>query len=303
LHELNLPSPLERFTLSNYPDLDIWVKRDDKIHHIISGNKWRKLKYQFKLVTAQSLEGVVTFGGAFSNHIVATAEACRMMRLKSVGIIRAEASAIRNPSLSQAQDSGMQIQFVNRTEYRLKENSSIIRKILNNYPNYLLINEGGFGFEAFKGIAEAYHEIVVELDQHPDYLLCSVGTAASYIGLSKVCQNNLIGFNALRNEKIQNEVIKHHDTDEIPAGHVLMNEYHIGGYAKYSSELIQFMHQLYAEHGVPTDVVYTGKLFYGFFDLLSKGYFKKNSSIVIYHSGGLQGNDGMNFRHPGLINF
>lgn len=301
---LKIPSPLERLNLKQEDNgISCWVKRDDLIHPLISGNKWRKLVYPLHDIINNGRSGIITFGGAFSNHIVATAVACQHLNLPCVGIIRGEDVAANNPSLMIARQAGMKLHFVDRSHYRLKESSECIRSIVEHYDNYEVIPEGGKHTLALSGVAEIIEEISQTMDEMPDYVITAVGTGTTFAGLSRAFSGKLIGINVLKNEGIEKEILNLLGDANLAKGHQVMHDYHFGGYAKYTDELIDFMHDFYEKSKIKTDVVYTSKLFFAFLDLLKKGYFEEGATVLIYHSGGEQGNAGMNYRFPGLVSF
>lgn len=303
MHGLQLPSPLQELKLNNNKGVHFYVKRDDLIHQDISGNKWRKLKYQIQDAIDHKHDGIITFGGAFSNHIVATAAACQLSGLESVGIIRGERSSIDNPSLRKASRYGMTLHFVNRSDYKIKENSKRINAVISQYSNYQLIPEGGSHQDGLLGVEEIIKEINVQSKLVFNYACCAVGTGTTFAGLANSFGGELIGVNVLKNVSVVNDICQLLKKSTLEKKHKIIHDYHFGGYAKFTPELIKFMHKLYQNHAVKTDVIYTSKLFFAAMDLLTSNYFKANSHVMIYHSGGLQGNEGMNYRFPGLINF
>lgn len=300
---LKLPSPLQELHIKNDRGIRFYIKRDDLIHEDISGNKWRKLQYQITDATDYKKKGIITFGGAFSNHIVATAAACQLHGLKSVGIIRGESTALENPSLQQASLYGMNFHFVNRSDYKLKENSKIIKDIFSEYPQFHVVPEGGSHRNALIGVAEVLAETREQSDIDFDYMMCAIGTGTSFAGFVDSFQGELLGINVLKNKSIVDDICQLLDKPDLDTRHQILHDYHFGGYAKFSPELIKFMHDFFEQYGVQTDVIYTSKLFFAVLDLLNKNYFKPESQVMIYHSGGLQGNAGMNYRFPDLIKF
>lgn len=302
IEELQLPSPIVEINVPNEKGVRVFVKRDDCIHEAISGNKWRKLKYQLQNIITSNKKGVLTFGGAFSNHIVATAAACRALQLSSVGIIRGDQSAEENPSLQLAMSAGMRLHFVSRTDYKAKEKSPAIQKILALYPESAIIAEGGHHERALVGMGEVIDELEHQIGI-PDYLVCAVGTGTSFAGLASKCRQQIIGINVLKNQAVSRDICSLLNQQELLKNQVLLHQYHFGGYAKFTKELIDFMHQFYLDFKVKTDVIYTAKLAFALTDLLRQNYFAANSRVVMYHSGGLQGNAGMNYLHADLIRF
>ena len=270
----------------------LWIKRDDLIHPQISGNKWRKLKHNIAAAKKQHLETILTFGGAFSNHIAATAAAGQEFNIKTIGIIRGEATTPLNPTLSFATACGMEIHYLDRTSYRKKETASLIKDLKNKFEAFWLIPEGGCNNEGAKGC----EEIVSEIDINFEYICCPCGTATTISGISQALQSHqkVLGFPALKGGAYLNDTIQALSTKE---NYLLFNDYHFGGYAKYKPQLIDFITHFKKTHGIQLDPIYTGKMMYGLYDLIAKGYFKKGTKIIAVHTGGLQGIDGFNKRY------
>ncbi|MBZ9778195.1 pyridoxal-phosphate dependent enzyme [Psychroflexus sp. CAK8W] len=274
--------------------IDLSVKREDLIHPIVSGNKFRKLKYNLLEAQKRKNSKILTFGGAFSNHISATAEACSILGLKSIGIIRGEElgqnienTLSTNPTLAYAHQKGMQFIFVSRNDYRDKENIPEVKSLIERNPSIFIIPEGGTNLLAIKGCQE-----ILEKDDDFDMVCSSVGTGGTLAGLiegSKLHQH-CIGFSALKGDFLQKEVSKWTQRTNWS----FQNDYHFGGYAKVNSELIQFINGFQQDYNIPLDPIYTGKMFYGIFDMIQSGFFPKNTRILAIHTGGLQGVEGMN---------
>ncbi len=304
MDSLLLPSPLQPLPISNEMGIQFLLKRDDLIHPLLSGNKWRKLKYQIGYAHIHSFSGLLTFGGAFSNHIVATAVAANMKGFKSIGIIRGEETSITNHSLQLAKNNGMELLFVSREEYKQKEKGQTVQRFIGENPDYLLVPEGGKHTLALNGVGELVDEVLAEDVGQIDYMVCAVGTGTTFAGLAKAKHiKHLIGIPVLKHPTIKSEIEQSFFRSELHKSCQLIHDYHFGGYAKFNAILIDFMHDFYDTHQIPTDVIYTSKLMFAVTDLLQKKYFEQNATVVIYHSGGLQGNAGMNERFPGLINF
>jgi 1-aminocyclopropane-1-carboxylate deaminase len=265
------------------------VLRLDKIHPVISGNKWFKLKYYIKEALEKNNNHIITFGGAYSNHIVATACVAAKAGLKSTGIIRGEEPATLSHTLKDAMAYGMQLVFISREDYHQKNDPEYIRTLLQKHPNTCIIPEGG---EGEKGILGA-EEIMNLADQTAfTHLLCAVGTGTLLKGLANnsLPQQQVIGIPVLKgfDNWLQEQAVTM-KASVIQRIH-LNNDYHFGGYAKNNDALFAFMNQLYEQTNIPTDFVYTGKLLFAVFDLIKKNYFPKGSSLLVVHSGGLQGN-------------
>ena len=272
-------------------NLQIAVKREDLLHPLISGNKFRKLKYNLKEAKNRQHDTLLTFGGAFSNHILAVAAAGNEFGFKTIGIIRGEElvdNYPQNPTLLKAEQLGMNFVFVSREEYRYKTETKYIEDLREKYGDFYLIPEGGTNALAVKGC----EEILTLDDAEFDYVCCAVGTGGTISGIincSKPCQK-VLGFPALKGDFLQEDIRKFATNDNWE----LITDYHFGGYAKTTPQLIDFMNDFYDQYKIPLDPIYTGKMVFGVFDLIKKNYFSKNAKILLIHTGGLQGIKGMN---------
>lgn len=274
-------------------NIQLFIKRDDLLHPIISGNKFRKLKYNIQEAKRLRHTKFLTFGGAFSNHILAVAGAGAEFGFKTIGIIRGEeleSKIYENPTLAKAQELGMQFHFVSRTAYRDKESSSFISFLCEKFGNFYLVPEGGTNDLAIKGCEEI---LTSEDKSYFTHIACAVGTGGTISGLinSSTEKQQLIGFSSLKgaflSEVIRNFVVK--------TNWSISDAYHFGGYGKVNDELIQFLNSFYSQTSIPLDPVYTGKMVFGVLDWIEKGYFPPNAKILMIHTGGLQGIKGMNF--------
>jgi D-cysteine desulfhydrase len=265
------------------------VLRIDKIHATVSGNKWFKLKYSLQQALEQQKKTVLTFGGAFSNHLVATAYACARLGLQSVGIVRGEAAAVHSPALEDCTALGMHLQFISRDAYRQKENAYL--EIKKQFPDAYLIEEGGRGKLGVKGAAD-----IMQLVPSNEYshICCALGTGTMMAGLINAARTGerVEGFCALKIPDHHNNELQQFidDTAGERKEHTIHYDYHFGGYARKNPQLINLMNDLYAATGIPLDFVYTAKMMYGVLDLVKTAYFPKGSRLLIIHSGGLQGN-------------
>ena len=273
--------------------IELYIKREDKLHPIISGNKFRKLKYNIQEAKRLGHTTLLTFGGAFSNHILAVAGAGAEFGFKTIGIIRGEeleSKINENPTLAKTQELGMQFHFVSRTAYRDKESSSFISFLCEKFGNFYLVPEGGTNDLAIKGCEEI---LTSEDKSYFTHIACAVGTGGTISGLinSSTEKQQLIGFSSLKgaflSEVIRNFVVK--------SNWSISDAYHFGGYGKVNDELIQFLNSFYTQTSIPLDPVYTGKMVFGILDWIEKGYFPPNAKILMIHTGGLQGIKGMNF--------
>ncbi|HVT87127.1 MAG TPA: pyridoxal-phosphate dependent enzyme [Chitinophagaceae bacterium] len=263
-------------------NIEVAVLRLDKIHPVISGNKWFKLQFYIEEAIRSQKKTIVTFGGAWSNHIIATAAACKQKNLTCIGIIRGKQPAELSATLRYSKEIGMKLFFLDRNEYREKRIPDALKQ-----EDYYFINEGGYGEQGAKGA-----EIILK---HCDknnfsHFCCAVGTGTMIAGLIRASSRNqqVIGISVLKNNFEIGETIKALLNDE--QNFQLHHGYHFGGYAKYNNDLIRFMNEFYSRHHIPSDFVYTGKLFFAIQDLIAKNFFPSGSKILIIHSGGLQGN-------------
>jgi len=273
-------------------EITLYIKREDLLHPIISGNKFRKLKYNLEEAKQQNKKTLLTFGGAFSNHILAVAGAGAEFGFNTIGVIRGEElenNINDNPTLSQAKDFGMQFHFVSRDLYREKETHSFILQLQDKYGDFYFLPEGGTNFLAIKGCEEI---LTVEDKTFFTHVVCSTGTGGTFSGLVNSSTENqqLIGFSSLKGAFLS-DVIRNFVTK---SNWIINDDYHFGGYGKVNCELIQFLNAFYKQTKIPLDPIYTGKMVYGVMDLIEKDFFPPNAKILMIHTGGLQGVKGMN---------
>ncbi len=271
--------------------ISISIKREDELDPFVSGNKFRKLKYNIQEARRLGYTKMLTFGGAYSNHIAAVAAAGKSVGLKTIGIIRGEeleATSTDNPTLMFAGEHGMELHFVSRDIYRRKEEVIYLESLKEKFDAFYLLPEGGTNSLAVKGCSE----ILVDEDKDFDIICTSVGTGGTIAGLieGSLPHQRVLGFSALKGS-FQKELIKEYTSK---TNFEITDAYCFGGYAKIDSELVRFINEFKMATGIPLDPVYTGKMMYGIMDLLKKGYFKENSRILAIHTGGLQGITGMN---------
>ena len=260
------------------------VLRLDLIHPVISGNKWFKLRFYIRHALDSGQQKIVTFGGAWSNHIVATAAACKEAGIKCAGIIRGEEPATWSSTLSTARDLGMELHFISRSDYR---NKKIPDQVLEEKP--LVVPEGGYGPEGEAGAA-TISEYFDSADS--THICCAVGTGTMMAGLIRSSPDlHVTGINVVKNAGA--EVSVRNLLVDIDPEFEIIHNYVFGGYAKYNANLITFMNSFFTRTGIPSDFVYTGKLFYGVDHLVRQGYFPVGSKILLIHSGGLQGNSSL----------
>lgn len=286
----SLQSTNQEISLEN-TSVRLFIKREDLLHSYISGNKFRKLKYNLAQAKKENKTTLLTFGGAFSNHILAVAAAGKEYGFKTIGIIRGEelkGKIAENPTLQKAQDFGMIFEFFTRKMYREKNNPKILEELSNKYGNFYVIPEGGTNELAVQGC----EEILTSDDEMFDYICCAVGTGGTISGIINCSKSSqqVLGFPALKGDFLTEDICKF----AVKKNWELITAYHFGGYGKVSQELIVFINEFYLKHKIPLDPIYTGKMMFGVLDLITKNYFPENSKILIIHTGGLQGIAGMN---------
>ena len=284
------------WSLALKKEVTVVIKREDLLHPEVSGNKFRKLKYNLIQAKAEGYSTVLTYGGAYSNHIAATAAAGHLFGINTIGIIRGnelgndlEKTLSQNPTLKLAHKYGMQFKFVSRSDYRLKKENSFLASLHKEFGPFYNVPEGGTNALAVKGC----EEILKPEDTVFDFVCVAAGTGGTISGLinSSKPSQKVLGFPALKGDFLKNdikELIRPKDNWQ------LICDYHFGGYAKISKELVTFINNFKTETGLPLDAVYTGKMLFGLADLIKKDFFKKGAKILVIHSGGLQGNKGMN---------
>ncbi|KAB1068858.1 1-aminocyclopropane-1-carboxylate deaminase/D-cysteine desulfhydrase [Tamlana haliotis] len=280
----------QRINLQN-KGVELYLKREDAIHPFVSGNKYRKLKYNLQEAEKQGFKTLLTFGGAFSNHIAAVAAAGALFGFKTIGVIRGEElepEIDNNPTLNFAKQHGMAFKFVSRTNYRQKGTPEFLDQLKKEFDEFYLVPEGGTNTLAVKGC----EEILTEDDKTFDFVCTAVGTGGTISGLINCSKprQQVLGFPALKGDFLQIDISKFAKQSNWE----LITDYHFGGYAKINEELVTFINQFKADYNIPLDPVYTGKMLFGVFDLIEKGYFPKGSRILAIHTGGLQGISGMN---------
>jgi 1-aminocyclopropane-1-carboxylate deaminase/D-cysteine desulfhydrase-like pyridoxal-dependent ACC family enzyme len=264
--------------------LHLDILRLDKIHPVVSGNKWFKLKYYLQAAIEKKHTSVATFGGAFSNHILATAYACNREKIQCTGYIRGEKPKHYSQTLQDAEKLKMQLEFLSRADYADKQ------LIMRKNPSVFFIPEGGYGKTGAEGAAEILH-LVPNLSAY-NYIICAAGTGTMIAGVANAClpQQQCIGISVMKNNfSLQNETFDLIKDAAIKRVKIL-HDFHFGGYAKYTQPLIDFMSTMWMHHHLPLDFVYTAKALYAVYHLAENTYFPSGSNILFIHSGGLQGN-------------
>ncbi|WP_286234677.1 1-aminocyclopropane-1-carboxylate deaminase/D-cysteine desulfhydrase [Thalassotalea sediminis] len=286
-------SPVQRLKhpLFAQYNLHVSVKRDDLIHPIISGNKWRKLKYNLQFAKTAGYKGVISFGGAYSNHIHALAYACFQQQLPSIAFIRGESHYAANATLKQAISWGMKCKFLDRESYKKRSDNTFIDHIQQQYPEYFIIPEGGTNFHALKGVQELCHELNSQVEF--DTIITPVGSAGTISGLitGDMQQHQILGIAVLKQagylrDDIKSLLLEHNCNAK---NWQLLTAYHGGGYAKFDNDLLAQMRDFSQVTQLPIEPIYSGKMIVALLALIKQGFFPVGHRIVVLHTGGLQG--------------
>ena len=288
----SLPTPVFEIAneITSVAGVRLFIKRDDLIHPTVSGNKWRKLKYNLEDAKEQGSTTILTFGGAFSNHLYAVAAAGRHLGLHTIGIVRGEDHKLNEtPTLLFCKEQGMSIHYVSRAEYKLRNDAAYLGETYARFENPYIIPEGGTTGLALKGVAEMVAETEDQLGFSPDYYAVPAGTGGTSAGLLSA-KANVLAFSSLKGGVfLKDDIGRLLIGYEKPGRLSLFTDYHFGGYAKWNTELLDFINKFKRDHQIQLEQVYTGKMFYGLFDLIKKGYFSKGNTIMAVHTGGMQG--------------
>jgi len=303
-HQQLPPIPLQQIKLDflEEKNIQLYVLREDLIHPTISGNKWRKLLYNLQEAKNLGKQQLLTFGGAFSNHIAATAAAGKQFGFKTIGIIRGEEHLPLNPTLQLAYENGMQFHYVDRTFYREKKYDVLFLETLKEqYGDFYLVPEGGSNAFAVKGCTEIIKNINIDYD----IICCACGTGGTIAGIIASVDETkqVIGFPALKGGEflkndIQQLLADYQQQFSVEINHPnwsLNTDYHFGGYAKRTKELIEFVTFFNEKHNIPLDYIYTGKMLFGIYEMAKMSAFFNGKKIVAIHTGGLQGNCGFEY--------
>lgn len=295
---VHLPTPIQSIQskLADRAGVQWMIKRDDLIHPQISGNKWRKLKYNLQYAKEQGFSTLLTFGGAYSNHIYAVAAAGILHGFHTIGIIRGEEPIQLSETLQFAKSCKMQLEFWPRHEYSLKNNSELFDIILKKYGSFYMIPEGGSNALAVKGCAEIINEIQIPFD----YICCACGTGSTIAGLIAGLNNEkkALGISALKGGSflradirslLQHYYFQQNLSQVVPENWEIETGYHFGGYAKITEELLSFIRRFKQENNFQIEQVYTAKMLAAVEDLIKKGQFQRGETIISLHTGGLQG--------------
>ncbi|BAZ14475.1 putative 1-aminocyclopropane-1-carboxylate deaminase [Calothrix sp. NIES-4071] len=269
-------------------NVELYVLRLDLVHPLISGNKWYKLKYNLEAAKRENIDTILTFGGAYSNHIYATAAAGNLFGFKTIGVIRGEETLPLNPTLEFATSQGMQLIYIDRQTYRLRNSSTLHQELYARFGKVFIIPEGGCNLNGVKGCTEI---ISPDIEFDIACIACGTGTTLAGVALSLNDRRRVIGFSVLRGDFLKHDIeslLRQYQDSKSISWDLICN-YHFGGYAKVNDELLRFAREFEREHDIPLDYVYTAKMFYGVMDLVKEGYFD-GRRVLLIHTGGLQGN-------------
>ena len=292
----NVPSSITKLR-SKFLDkksIDIFIKRDDLIHNIVTGNKWRKLKYNLQEAQDLGYSTVLSFGGAYSNYLHALSYATNQLSINSVGIVRGEKHVNLNTTLSFCKSQKMLLYYLNRQDYKINKYSKNQLKLFKElFGDFYMIPEGGNNLLGVKGAEEILQEVNLDFD----YICCAVGTGCTAAGLIKSLKKNqyLLGFCPFPKVIEQKKNIMNFCNFNSSIRWKLLPDYHFKGFGRINKNLTDFIYQFNLDYNIELDLIYMGKLFYSLFDLIQKDTFLKNTRILVLHSGGLQGLDGFNF--------
>ncbi|WP_144283621.1 1-aminocyclopropane-1-carboxylate deaminase/D-cysteine desulfhydrase [Chryseobacterium echinoideorum] len=271
-------------------NIQLFMKREDLIHPQISGNKYWKLFYNISQYLENKPENplIITFGGAFSNHISAVAAFGNISVIKTLGIIRGEELEQKwreNPTLLIAKRNGMNLRFVTREEYRYKEKLSEF--LQQEFPNALIIPEGGTNQNAVKGIKMMLNEQTKVFD----YLCTAVGTGGTVAGITEFCEDSqkVIGLKVVQDNSLEEKI-----SGLTRKENYVLTDASLGGYGKINDDNIRFINDFKLKHNISLDPVYTGKMMQKIFEMIDEGYFPEGSRVLCFHTGGLQGIEGAN---------
>ena len=298
---VSLPTPLQKIShpLLEEKGVEVWIKRDDLIHDEIMGNKWRKLKYNLEEMEQQGKKALITMGGAYSNHIAATAVAAKHYDFQALAIIRGEElNKTSNHTLKRASENGMEFLFVDRQTFRQwrKEPDKLKKK----YPDHYFLPEGGTNSHAIRGC----HEIVSEIDIEFDVIATPIGTGGTLVGLLSGVETSqhVLGVSALKGSFIHEEMKMLIEKYEVKrSNYEVVDDFHFGGYGKITSELIDFINWFKEYFRIQLEPIYTGKSFFGVWNMIKTDKFEKNLKIILLHTGGLQGISGFDRKNKNII--
>lgn len=286
--------------------INLFIKRDDLIHHDISGNKWRKLKFNVHKMLLRNQDKLVTFGGAYSNHLVATAAAGKAYGIKTIGIVRGEELKGDNESLKVCRGFGMELIFISRSLYREVSGGNLTPELVEKVKGAVIVPEGGYNVDGMKGCEEIVDEVNRQIPNDLPityFSACGTGTTLGGIAKAMRSRDRAIGISVLKSDFHKKYINRLYDEIDFhtPNEWEISLDYHFGGYAKFSLELISYINNFKREFGLQFDPIYNGKTMFAAEDMLMNGKLSSNTNVVVVHTGGLQGIKGFNKRFNNLI--
>ncbi len=306
--KLNLPSAITNFKTkhSEQQQLNLFIKRDEQIDAVISGNKWRKLKYNLLQILDDDVKQIISFGGAWSNHLHALSQCCKQLNIELIAMIRGEPGRFPSSMISDIVDWGTTIEWLSREQYRKKNEPSWLLQLQQKYPQAKIIPEGGSNQLALKGVKELAAEIIHQLPAGIDYVCAAVGSGGTLAGLIQGFESSkthVVGIPVLKGKQaLEDRIILLLDDREY-SNWQLKEGYECGGYAKYDSSVADYIVDFKLQNQILLEPIYTAKLLMAVEDLIKQQYFKSGSTVVVLHSGGIQGLRGDNkYSLNGLIN-
>ncbi|MBK8502820.1 MAG: pyridoxal-phosphate dependent enzyme [Saprospiraceae bacterium] len=303
MFESTIASPLQKIKDNRLEarGITLLIKRDDLMHGPCQGNKFRKLKYHLIECRRQLSDHMVTFGGAFSNHLFATAAAGYHFKIKTTGIIRGEIDEA-NPTIMKLKAWKMHLECIHRHDYQKKDSEQFLTMIKQRYPDAYLIPEGGHHTLAQQGVGEIVDEVKDQYHQNIDHWFCPVGTGSTILGIAKkISRGSVAGFVVLKGFNLEDTKSKMCTEHDLPENKIQLIDAHFGGYGRKNEMVERFIHEFYADHDIILDPIYTGKMFLSLFNLLTTSAHYEGSTIVAIHTGGLQGNSGYNYRYGSAL--
>lgn len=294
--EIVHPPPLQKISNSIFEgkNLSVYLLRLDMIHPILNGNKWYKLKYNIDFAVLNNYEGILTFGGQYSNHIYATAAAAKLSGIKSVGVIGGADPKALTSTLLFALKHGMQLKFISKEEYRRKNDPKFLEKLKSDFPNYFIVPEGGTNHLSVKGTSEIISQIPIDFN----FIVTACGTGGTIAGIvnSLLPHQKAVGISVLKGPNTLTQKVRELTGNR--ENFDIITDYHFGGYAKAPEKLKKFIIDFYIETNIPLDQVYTAKMLWGAIDLAWHNYFQSDATVILLHTGGLQGLDTSIFSIP-----
>ncbi len=289
-------SKIQRISHTDFDSIELFIKRDDQIDDNLSGNKLYKLIYNLERARSLGYMSILTLGGAYSNHIAATASMCHSAGFQSIGIIRGERPKNINPTLAYAKKCGMRLQFISREDYRKKDEKEQIEETKLQHPDSFLIPEGGSNLLGILGAKR----MVDERTNDFDYIITAIGTGTTFAGLVKAAKPEqcIVGIPIHKHDRIIDDILKIYPSFQLQMQSKarIVNGYHCGGYAKWDISLVNFIGDFYSQTKIKLDPIYTGKAMMAIKDLVKTNRIEPNSKVLFIHTGGIQGVKGFEER-------